>query len=274
MNKQQEDIEIKIRKFDPRKMKPYCVCLFIGKRNTGKSFLIKDILYHHKDKYPAGKIISGTDHLNHFYDRFVPGMLIDREYNPSILNKLFVRQEKAINEGWSHPGAFLVMDDCLSNKSWQKDQHIRRVFLEGRHSRLMFFMATQFPLGVPPDLRMNIDYIFILRNNILKERRKIYENYCGMMDYETFDKLMQACTDNHGCLVVDAVTPSNKLEDQIFYYKAEPHDGVRLCHEQFWRENETNYTKSKEQQQNQSAMLNKKRYSTKNGRNITIYKKD
>ena len=236
-----EDVEIRIRRFDPKKMKPYSVCLFLGKRNTGKSFLLKDILYHSRRIYPAGNVISETDHLTHHYDDFIPGMLIHRSYDPSILDNLFTRQEKARKEGWQHPGAFLVMDDCFADKKWQSDPMIRKVFLEGRHFLLFFALATQEVLGLPPALRLQTDYVFILRNNILEERRKLHKHYCGMMDFETFESVMQSCTENYGCLVVDNLTQSNKLEDQIFYYKAEPHDGIKICHEQFWAVNAADY---------------------------------
>jgi len=222
-------------------MKPYSVCLFLGKRNTGKSFLLKDILYHSRRLYPAGNVISETDHLTHHYDEFIPGMLIHRSYDPTILDNLFTRQEKARKEGWQHPGAFLVMDDCFADKKWVSDPMIRKVFLEGRHFLLFFALATQEVLGLPPSLRLQTDYVFILRNNILEERRKLHKHYCGMMDFETFESVMQSCTENYGCLVVDNLTQSNKLEDQIFYYKAEPHDGIKICHEQFWAVNAADY---------------------------------
>ena len=46
------------------------VCVFIGKRNTGKSTLVKDIMYH-KKHLPAGIVLSGTEEGNHFYSDFI-----------------------------------------------------------------------------------------------------------------------------------------------------------------------------------------------------------
>ena len=45
--------EIKLKKFDMKKMNKNSVCVLIAKRNSGKSFLMRDILYHHKN-IPAG----------------------------------------------------------------------------------------------------------------------------------------------------------------------------------------------------------------------------
>ena len=44
-------------KFDMRDIKDDKVVVLIGKRDTGKSFLCKDILYHHRN-IPVGQVIS------------------------------------------------------------------------------------------------------------------------------------------------------------------------------------------------------------------------
>ena len=39
---------IQLKKFDMSSIKPDKVCVFIGKRETGKSFLVRDLLFHHR----------------------------------------------------------------------------------------------------------------------------------------------------------------------------------------------------------------------------------
>ena len=41
------------------------VVVLVGKRETGKSFLVKDLLYYHRG-IPAGTVISGTEASNSF----------------------------------------------------------------------------------------------------------------------------------------------------------------------------------------------------------------
>ena len=41
--------KLRLRKFDIKSIKSDKVAVFIGKRETGKSFLVKDMLYYHKD---------------------------------------------------------------------------------------------------------------------------------------------------------------------------------------------------------------------------------
>ena len=42
------------------------VVVLIGRRDTGKTFLVRDLLYYHQD-IPIGTVISGTEAGNGFY---------------------------------------------------------------------------------------------------------------------------------------------------------------------------------------------------------------
>jgi hypothetical protein len=133
------------------------------------------------------------------------------------------------------PRAFLVLDDCLYDSSWTKDKNVRALFMNGRHLKVFFIISMQYPLGIPPNLRTNIDYIFILRENIVANRKRIYDNYAGMFqNFEIFCQVMDQCTENYECLVIDNTTKSNKLEDNVFWYKAETHPSFQMCNQQFW----------------------------------------
>ncbi len=46
--------------------------------------------------------------------------------------------------------------------------------------------------------------------------------------FEMFCQVMDQCTENFECLVVNNNAKSNKLEDQVFWYKADPHDDFKL----------------------------------------------
>jgi len=45
---------------------------------------------------------------------------------------------------------------------------------------------------------------------------------------------MDQCTENFECLVVSNNSRSNKLEDQIFWYKAQAHKEFKLGSREFW----------------------------------------
>jgi hypothetical protein len=107
--------------------------------------------------------------------------------------------------------------------------------MNGRHWKIMLVITMQYPLGVPPNLRTNIDYVFILREPYLNNRKRIYENYAGMFPtFESFCQVMDQCTENYECLVINNNSKSNKLDQQIFWYKGSAHNNFKLGSKEFW----------------------------------------
>ena len=100
----------------------------------------------------------------------------------------------------------------------------------------------QYPQGIPPELRSNIDYVFIFNEPSEANRKKIYDAYGGMLpDFNYFCNILDACTQNHECVVIKTSGNSNDLRDQIFWYKAEPHKNFRVGHQKFWKYHNNNY---------------------------------
>lgn len=237
-------MKLELKRFDPSVIKQDSVVVFIGKRNTGKSVCMKDILSYNKD-IPVGVVISPTESANGYFEKFIPKMLVYDEYTPDITKKFLDRQIKLNSEkkqemkknGTSDidPRAFLILDDCLYDKSWPNDKSIRSFFMNGRHYKIFFLITMQYCMGVPPILRSNIDYIFIFRNNVMKERQKLYEHYAGMFPtFDIFNTVMDKCTENYECIVIDNKVQSNKLEDQVKWFKARDNLNFRMCNSELW----------------------------------------
>ena len=237
-------LNLRLKKFDMSRIRHDKVVVLIGRRETGKSFLVKDLLWHHQS-LPCGTVISGTEGSNQFYSKIVPPMFIHEEYSPLIIANVLKRQRllakkiaKDIGERGTtavDPRNFLILDDCLFNNSWINDRNVRYLFMNGRHVHTMFIITMQYAMGIPPALRTNIDYVFILRDNYIANRRKLYEQYAGMFpDFDSFCQVMNQCTENYECLVIDNNAKSNRLEDQVFWYKAAPHPDFRLCSPEVW----------------------------------------
>ena len=220
------------------------VIVLIGRRDTGKSYLVRDILYYQQD-IPIGTVISGTEAGNGFYSKHVPKLFIHDEYNSAIVENILKRQKQVIKqikretESFKKSSidgrTFVILDDCLYDAGWTKDKMMRLLFMNGRHWKVMLIITMQYPLGIPPNLRTNIDYVFILREPYIANRKRIYENYAGMFPtFESFCQVMDQCTENYECLVVNNNAKSNSLKDQIFWYRAEPHGDFKLGSKEFW----------------------------------------
>lgn len=236
--------KLALRKFDMTKIKDDKVVVFIGKRDTGKSFLIKDLLFHHRG-IPIGTVISGTESANSFYGSIIPPLFIHEEFNPMIIANVLKRQKTLAQKitkdietrGTTSvdPRTFMIMDDCLYDNQWTRDKYIRSLFMNGRHWKILYIVALQYCMGIPPVLRTNIDYVFILRENIVANRKRLYEQFAGMFpDFDSFCQIMDQCTENYECLVIDNNAKSNKIEDQVFWYKAAAHPSFRIGAPEFW----------------------------------------
>jgi|UniRef100_A0A6C0IPX3 hypothetical protein len=220
------------------------VCVLVGRRDTGKSFLCRDLLYYHQD-IPVGVVVSGTEEGNGFYGNLVPRVFIHNEYSSAIIEKLLIRQKTVLKQikkeletrkrSTIDPRTFVILDDCLYDGSWAKDKLMRLLFMNGRHWKVMLIITMQYPLGIPPTLRTNIDFVFILREPYIANRKRIYDNYAGMFPtFESFCQVMDQCTENYECLVINNNSKSNKLTDQVFWYKADAHGNFRLGAKEFW----------------------------------------
>jgi hypothetical protein len=244
-------MDLGLKKFEMRKIPQDAVCVFIGRRRTGKSTLVKDLLFNHQDM-PLGTVISGTEESNSFYSKMIPPLFIHGEYNSLILANFVKRQkmimakimaEQAAGQMKSRydPRAMLILDDCMYDDSWTHDKNIRYLFMNGRWLKVFFLITMQYPLGIQPALRTNVDFVFILREPYMSNRKRIFDNYgSAFPSFEFFCQIMDQCTQNYECLVLDNTSQSNKLEDIIFWYKAEMHGDFRLGAPEFWAHSAAN----------------------------------
>lgn len=251
-------MNVSLKKFDMRKIQQDAVCIFIGRRRTGKSTLLKDLLYNHQDM-PLGTVISGTEESNGFYSKMIPPIFIHGEFNPTILANFCKRQkmmmmkiqddtEKGV-QSRIDPRSFMILDDCMYDDSWTHDKNIKYLFMNGRWLKVFFLITMQYPLGIPPALRTNVDYVFILREPYLSNRKRIFDNYgSAFPSFEFFCQIMDQCTQNYECVVIDNTSQSSKLEDCIYWYKANMHGDFRIGAPEFWQHS-ANY---KQQRDNES----------------------
>ena len=136
--------DMKSIKFKPDENKGPVVVL-IGRRDTGKSFLVRDLLYYHQD-IPIGTVISGTEAGNGFYSEHVPKLFIHDEYNSVIIENILKRQKTVLKQlkksqqtgknALMDPRTFCILDDCLFDATWTKDKLMRLLFMNGRHWKI------------------------------------------------------------------------------------------------------------------------------------------
>lgn len=232
----------KIGRFDMNKISYDKVCLFLGKRHTGKSYLIRDLMYHVRH-IPSAVVISGSEKASPFYSDHVPSSFIYDEWDPELIENILKKQvqskEKRRAKGLPNKGfeLLLLFDDLMFDaKSWIRHKSTNALFMNGRHYKILFLVALQYALGIPPALRSNVDYIFICRENNTVNRRKIWEQFASVIpDFKLFNDIMDVCTKDYKCLVIDNTNTEGNIEDCVYWYKAKERNDFSVGSKKYWK---------------------------------------
>jgi hypothetical protein len=222
--------KLQLKKFNIHNMVDHCTIAMIAKRATGKSYLTREIMFH-KRHIASIIAISRTEKLNSFYSEFIPDSYIYSEYTSDILNRIYERQS-IINEDnkkrnkenrkLKDDSLMLIMDDCMSSKgTWLKDPNILELFFNGRHHHISFILTMQYSVGIPPEMRSNFDYIFLLAEDTINNRKRLYEHYAGMFpSFDIFQQVFSEVTEDYGVMVIDNRIHSKNITDKVYWYRA------------------------------------------------------
>ena len=247
----------RLRRFDPgTSIADNACCAVIGMRGTGKSVLIKDLMSY-KRHLPWGLVFAGTEEGNGWYEQFVPDSLIYDDFYPNVLGSLIKHQKSLKKKSMAQVragalaraptnGVFLIMDDCLYDSKVLKHKAMRYVFMNGRHFDIFSIVAAQWLYDVPPAMRDNIDYVFVMRNVNSQTRFKMWKSFFGVVPtFQEFNAIMDKYTRDHRCIVLCAkpqADTGDPISDHVFWYKASTaHAGLRVCARETWQMHDLQY---------------------------------
>ena len=247
----EEDDVLYVRELDPFTMINPCKAsdyggskiMVIGKSGTGKSTLIKSLLWHKADILPTGVAMSGSESVNHAYAEYIPSSFIYDEYRPDQLQQLIFRQQKCAipflqNTAW----AFIVLDDCCTDRTIFNVPLQESLFKVGRHWKLFYIIAMQTPMDIPAILRGNVDGVFILKNNNGPERKKIWQHYAQNIPEKIFYQLMDELTQDYHALYVTSQNDAKDWKETIFFWKPPvPPDDWKLGAHETWEHHNFRY---------------------------------
>lgn len=210
-------------KFDLESIPSFSTIVIIGKRNTGKSVLVTDLLHRFKSM-PAIVVMSGTEGGNRHFQNYVPDSFVYNSFSPTAIQNVISRQQKLLDRGKSREEAaiLVVLDDCSYDKRGMgSDKGLRYMFMNGRHLGITTIVTTQYSMDISPGLRYNVDFVFAFKDNSVTNKEKLYRNFFGVMNkardfYAVYDKV----TVGYDSLVLNNMSRSNKINEQIFWYRA------------------------------------------------------
>jgi len=207
----------------------------IGKRGAGKSWLMRSLLYAKKHIFPVGMVMSGTEDANGFYGKMFPSTFIFNEYNEDKITK-FIQRQKIAMKHVENPWNILLIDDCTDDAKVFRRPLQQGLYKRSRNFKTNYYLVLQYGLDVNPAIRTNVDGVFILREPNLRNRKIMYENYCGIIpDFKRFCDLMDQLTDDHTALYIHNVSKTNNWQDCVFWYKARKvPDDFRFGCQEYW----------------------------------------
>lgn len=137
----------------PENLPNHPTLAFFGKRRTGKSTTITNILFHCCQDIPFGIVMSDTAYAG-YWEKIVPKQYIVQGLQQDVLNWLIDRQSKLVEKyGVEDPriAAFIVLDDVVADQKtirWSAD--LARFFVQGRHLAItgkFFFLKRPVARG-------------------------------------------------------------------------------------------------------------------------------
>lgn len=232
-------MNLKLRKFDPSKMAPHAVCVMIARRRAGKSCLLADLMYHHRD-IPVAVVCSASEESNHTFGQYVPDSFIYGSFDESIITRCLARQQKVMaakeaGAATADTRALLILDDIGYDAKALRSKPINQLFLNGRHHHISMWASLQDARMLNPCQRANTDYLFFFKDYVNKER--LYKTFfSGLLpSFATFSQVFDAVTEDYGVLVLDQTKQSSKITDIVFHYKATIRPPFRFGAPEIWR---------------------------------------
>jgi hypothetical protein len=124
-------------------------------------------------------------------------------FDPEQVGHLMDRQGELREDGVNNPG-LLILDDCLGAANFQSDL-FTRIASAGRHYRVSVWVACQHYSKMPPVVRTNSDYLFILGVQNDKVVKALWDEFGGLGfdDWKAFRSHAAAAVKDFGSLVLD-----------------------------------------------------------------------
>ena len=191
----------------------------IAKRNSGKTYLMTDIIRVLKKKKRVDRfvILTGSAGLNEDYKDVINEKLI-LPFKEETLENIWNMQMVKPREQREH--ILIVLDDCLANPAALRSEMVNRLYTQSRHLQISLAVLSQYGAHLLTPLRKaNSDAILWYKLNL-----KGLENLWLSTSKIPKDKFIQISEKfaghNYQYLVLDNYIQSANPSDQLTFIKA------------------------------------------------------
>lgn len=236
--------------------------IFIGQSGSGKTALVMDYMMHlartnillgiavvPSDQFEL-KDLHNPETSSRLFSAHIPSKLVHFKYSKDLID-VFIKRSEAVKRSCSvidptctecDTRTFLILDDLMTYvKEWANDPNLKNLFYAGRRLDVNLIFTMQDPLGgIPPSLRTNVNYVFLCKEPREKNKRKLYDHWCGYFPtFKAFDAAFTEITKDYRCMVIDQTSVEAGIENQVFWYKSQyPVPDFKMCSLELWEDNE------------------------------------
>lgn len=234
---------LKLQRFSLDLMKPYDSAVVIGKRGVGKTVLMADIWHHFKDDFQTVKIVDPVYHHHAKYPADRSEVSLHDSFSTEIIAKLILNGQgdgdnddgnDNDNDNDNHndddvkssekkkQNQCLILDCCDFDGQLCQSSEFKTLLYNSQRCRTMILLGLQYCMQCKIGFRNSVDWAFLLQENMSASKRRLYEYFGGMFStYEQFSKAFDAATGDYKCLVIHFASTSSKLEEIVFWHKAD-----------------------------------------------------
>lgn len=256
--------QLNVRKFDPDSMPDNSTCVIVAPSEGGKTILAIDLMSR-KKHIPAWFLFSESEGCSSRLSQTIPASYIYPEFNVKELEKIYNHQEKKIRrysrprseadrrlvpddelsleERFSkNPCIGCYFEDCFGEKRVFNQKAVQNLFKNGRHRMMFSIIPCQYVIDLPITCRKQVKFYFLFREDSKDVRQKLFKHVAGCCrTFEIFEEIMKLTHQPYVCIVVDNICKSKRIEDRVFWYKAEEHPAFKVGCERYWRFHKLNY---------------------------------
>ena len=153
------------------------IIALVAPTNAGKTYLLRDILWHLYKDYNNIYLICPTAHLQKDYD-FFPKKNIFKEFKEEDLADIWDRTQKLEPE--KRKKQLVIIDDCAGDKAFVNSKTLKMLAISGRHLNLTCIVLTQYLMTLRPIIRENIRLLITFETDSFKERKKVIDEFLAL----------------------------------------------------------------------------------------------
>lgn len=236
---------LSLRRFQIKDMPDNSTCVLVAMSSGGKTTLGLDLLWY-KRHLPAWYLFSESEGCSGRLSQTIPPLYTFPNINLKKLESIYNYQQRKIEKYtrprteaerriipddelpmserfFKNPCVGGYFEDCFGDKKVFNQKAVQNLLKNGRHRCMFSIIPCQYIMDFPSACRKQVKYWFLFKEDSKDVRKKLYDqvgSICGCT-FELFEQIMTYCTENYGCVVIDNMSKSNKLEDRVFWYRAE-----------------------------------------------------